>query len=224
MNVEVNGSEIVIRRLFGRKVIEAGEIGSMRLKSTENFIRLKSGKKIRLKLGRFVNYFVADELSALALNYHISFEKEIEYSETGVYFDDISDVMLRAEADQRTYETAIDPYVKEKLSDACSIQTEIVREADNVCLLFNIVKDGMKAFPISDGAPGIYKEKIGLREVYAMDLLDEARIVKYDSVTESCRWLTLDDVSNMISSMKNTIDEMCVNGIVYAADEGTPCL
>lgn len=221
MNAEVKGSQIVITRfLFAKKRIEADEIESMLLRTKEDLIRLKSGKEIRLKPGRLYNYFVEDDLSELAAKNHISFEKEIDYSETSLYFEDFQDVMRRAEADQRVFEAEVEPYVKAKLSDSASIRTEILSGADRVLLVINIVKDGMKVFPKSDGAPEIYKEKFGLREVYALDVLDEAMMVRYDSLTNNSRWLTLDDVNNMIPSIKNTVDEMCTNGMVYAAEAG----
>lgn len=221
MFAEVKGTQIVVTRfLFAKKRIEAEEIESMLLRTDEDLIRLKSGKEIRLKLGHLYNCFVADDLSELAAKNHISFEKEIDYSETEVYFDDLSDVMRRAEADQRVFEAEVEPYVKAKLSDSASIRTEILCGAGDLRLLINIVKDGMKVFPKSDGAPEIYKEKFGLREVYALEVLDEAMMVRYDSATNSSRWLMLDDVNNMIPSIKNTVDEMCTNGMAYAAEAG----
>jgi hypothetical protein len=218
MHIEFSDTEIHIGKFFGQKSIAAGEIESMRLESAVNHIRLKNGREIRLKLGRFMNCFLSDELSEFAAKHHISFRKEVNYSETELYFEDLADVMHRAEADQRALEAAVDPYVKEKLSDACSIQTEIICKSDDVCLVINIVKDGMKAFLMSEAAPDIYREKIGSRELYALDVLDEAMIVEYDAATDRSRWLTLDDVNNMIPSIRKTVDDMLTDGIVYAAE------
>ena len=218
MKVEFCDSGILVKKFFGQKSISAGEIESMRLESEVNHIRLKNGREIRLKLGRFMNFFLADELSEFAAKHRISFRKEVNFSETELYFEDIADVMRRAEADRRALEASVDPYVKEKLSDACSIKTEIVCKSDDVCLVINIMKDGMKAFPMSDAAPDIYREKIGTRELYALDVLDEAMIVEYDAETDRSRWLTLDDVNHMIPSIMKAVDDMLADGIVYAAE------
>jgi hypothetical protein len=219
MKVEFCDSGILVKKFFGQKSIAAGEIESMRLDYRLNSIRLKNGREIPLRCGRFVNLFLADELSEFAAKHRISFRKEVNFSETELYFEDIADVMRRAEADRGALEASVDPYVKEKLCDACSIKTEIVCKSDDVCLVINIMKDGMKTFPMSEASPDIYREKIGTRELYALDVLDEAMIVEYDAEMDRSRWLTLDNVNHMIPSIMKAVDDILADGIVYAAED-----
>ena len=216
MKIEFSEFEIRVKKLFSQQVIKSTEIESLLIDSTVHHIRMKGGKEVVLKEDFLQGFFLGEELAEFAAKNHISFVKTADYDEAETYLDSFSSVMSWAEDYKRAFTAGVEPYLKERLGDACSVEMEIAHRSAMVNIFTNIVKDGMKLFPKSDTDLNIYVEKVGDHEDYALDVLDSVLMVQYDSRTNNCQWLVVDDVDAMISMMKKTIDDLCRNGYVYA--------
>lgn len=222
MRIELTESEIRVRRLFAQQVITAGEIESIQIGSSVHHIYFQDDKEVVLKKTLIQGLLLEDELAEFAAKNHISFVRTMDFEEDGKYLETFPDAMRWAEDYIRTFTSEVDPYLKERLGWDCSVKMEIVHRTSMINIFTNIMKDGMKLFPKTNADLTIYVEKFGDFEDYSLDVLDSVILVSYDSKTNVSKWLVIDDVDAMIPMMKQTIENLCREGYVYADSRDLP--